>query len=88
MVNLLRQDLVDDLLDGAAIRQITVMEVEARAFAMRILIDGADSSGVEGGGAADDAVDLVTLAQQKFREVGAILAGDSGDECPFRLFRD
>jgi glutaminyl-peptide cyclotransferase len=43
-----------------------------------------DAVGVEGAGAADDAVDLVALGQQELGEVGAVLAGDAGDECAFQ----
>ena len=35
---------------------------------------------VEERGAALDAVDLVALGQQKLRQVGAVLAGDAGDD--------
>jgi hypothetical protein len=31
-------------------------------------------------GAALDAVDLVALVQQEFGQIGAVLAGDSGDD--------
>ena len=33
-------------------------------------------------GAADHAADGVALFQQQLREVGAVLAGDAGDQCP------
>jgi len=39
-----------------------------------------DAVGVEEGSAALDAVDFVALAEQKFGEVGAVLAGYAGDE--------
>jgi hypothetical protein len=38
-----------------------------------------DAIGVERGGAAFDAVHGVSLRQQKFREISAILSGNSGD---------
>ena len=36
--------------------------------------------GVERRGPADQAVDLVALAEQQFGEVGPVLAGDPGDQ--------
>jgi len=52
-------------------------------FALRdfgAFVQVVDAVGVEQRGAALDAVDFVALAQQKFGEVGAVLAGDAGDE--------
>ena len=40
-----------------------------------------------GAGAADHAVDFVALAEQKLGQVGAILAGDAGDQCASRHAR-
>jgi hypothetical protein len=42
-----------------------------------------DAVGVEGRGAADDAVNVVTFIQKQFGQVGTILAGDAGDEGAF-----
>jgi hypothetical protein len=35
--------------------------------------------GIEGGGAALDAVDGIALIKEQFSEIGAILAGDTGN---------
>ena len=32
----------------------------------------------------DHADDLVALVEQELGQVGAVLAGDAGDQCPFR----
>ena len=37
------------------------------------------------GGAADSAVDIVAFLEEKFGEIGAVLAGDTGDECCFHI---
>ena len=50
---------------------------------MGILVDVVDALGVEERGTAFDAIDFVTFLEQEFREVGAVLAGDSCDECFF-----
>jgi hypothetical protein len=39
-----------------------------------------DAARVEGGGAADDAVHLIALAEEEFGEIGTVLARDAGDE--------
>jgi hypothetical protein len=55
---------------------------------MRILVEVIDSLGVEERGAAFDAVDFVAFFEEEFGEVGAILAGDAGDESAFHEGRD
>ena len=56
------------------------MQDQPDAFGMRIKVEMLDAAGVEGGGTADDAMDLIPLVQQEFGEVGAVLACDAGDE--------
>jgi hypothetical protein len=50
---------------------------------MGIDIDVIDPMRVEGACPADDAVDLVALAEEQLSEIGAVLAGDAGDESLF-----
>jgi hypothetical protein len=38
---------------------------------------------VERTGTADNAVDLITLGQQQFRQIGSILASNAGDQSAF-----
>ena len=45
-----------------------------------ILVEMLDSASVEGGRATDDAVDLVTLLDQKLGKVGAVLTSDTYSE--------
>jgi hypothetical protein len=52
---------------------------------MRILVDVIDTLSIEKRSAAFDAVNLVTFSEKKFREVGAVLSGDAGDECCFHI---
>ena len=42
-----------------------------------------DAGGVEGRGPALDAVDLIALGEQQLGQIGAVLAGDAGDQCHF-----
>jgi hypothetical protein len=48
-----------------------------------VAVEVLDPLGVEGAGAADDAVDEVALGEEELGEVGAVLAGDAGDESDF-----
>lgn len=53
------------------------------ATLMRILIEMINAAGVEGGGAAVDAMHAVALFKQELHQIGAVLSGDSGDEGRF-----
>ena len=50
---------------------------------MRVVIEMIDAAGVERRRAALDAVDDIALAEQKLGKIGAVLAGDAGDQCNF-----
>ena len=85
VVDLIGLHLLDDALQVAAVREIAVMKGRARRLSCAIslvgvLIEVIDAGGVEGGGAAFDAVNGVALLQEEFREIGAVLAGDPSDE--------
>jgi len=41
--------------------------------------------GVESAGSPDQAMDLVSLGEQEFGQVGPVLAGDTGNQCAFQL---
>jgi hypothetical protein len=47
---------------------------------MRIAVEMVDATGREAARAPDEAVDLLSLAEQQLREIGAVLTGDTGDE--------
>ena len=75
--------LLDDADEAGRIGEVAVVQDEAAALFMRVLVQVVNAVGVEQRGAPLDAVHFVALAQQKFGEVGAVLAGDAGDECDF-----
>jgi len=62
-----------------AIRKVAIVQRQVGAALMRIVIDVVDALGVERAGSAKDTMHLITLAQQQFAEVGAVLASDSSD---------
>ena len=47
---------------------------------MPVPVDRIDSFGIEAGGAANNAMNLVPFGQEKLCEVRAILTGDPGDQ--------
>ena len=52
-------------------------------FDVRVFVDVFDASGVERRRAPLDAVDCVTLVEQQAREIGAILPGNTRNQCNF-----
>ena len=61
--------------------EVAVVQGEAPVGGVRVLVEVINALGVELRGAALDAVDGVALVQQEFGQIGAVLAGDAGDEC-------
>ena len=80
VVDLIRLRLLHDADQIGGIGQVAVVQVQANATVMRILVEMIDAIGIERGGPAFDAVNLVALLQQQLRQVGAVLAGDTGDQ--------
>ena len=81
VVDLVGLHLLDDAHQAAGVGHVAVVQDEAAAGLVRILVEVVDPVGVEQRRAALDAVDLVALAEQELGEVGAVLAGDAGDQC-------
>ena len=87
VVDLVGLHLLDDADQARRIGEVAVVQDEAAVLLVRILVQVVDAIGVEQRGAALDAVDFVALVQQEFGEVGAVLAGDAGDEGFFHITR-
>jgi hypothetical protein len=51
-----------------------------------VLVNVIDPRSIEGAGAANDSVNLVSFGKQQLRKVGAILSGDAGNERAFHVF--
>jgi hypothetical protein len=75
--------LLDDAHQAGTVGHVAVVQREATIHSMRILVQVIDAVGVEQRCAALDAVHLVTLVEQELGKIGAILAGDAGDESGF-----
>ena len=87
VVDLVGADVIEQAGEGSAVGKVSVMEEESGASRMDVLVEVIVAIGIEAGGAAFQAVYLVTFFEKEFGEVGAILAGDAGDECAFHSFR-
>jgi hypothetical protein len=83
VVDLVGLDLLDDAGEAARIRHVPVVEDQAAALFVRILIEVVNPFGIEQRGAPLDAVHRVALVQQEFGKVCAVLAGDAGNQCDF-----
>ena len=81
VVDLVGLHLLHDADQVGGIGQVAVVQEQAHVALVRILVQVVDAVGVEDRGAALDAVHLVALAQQQLGQVGAVLAGDAGDQC-------
>ena len=87
VVDLVGLDVVDEVRELPAVRQVAVMEEQPGAGGVGVDIDVVEPLRVEGGGAADDPVDLVPLRHQELHEVRSVLAGDAGDQRLGHCFR-
>ena len=81
VVDFVGLDVVDEVGELPPVRQVAVVQEHAGAGGVRVDVDVVEAAGVEGGGAADDAVDLVPLREEELDQVRSVLAGDAGDEC-------
>jgi hypothetical protein len=83
VVNLIGLRLLHKAHQVAGVAQVAVVQLEIGIFNMRVLVDMVDPLGIECAGAALDTVYHVVFFQQEFRQVGPVLAGDTGDQCDF-----
>jgi hypothetical protein len=83
IIDLRGLDLLDDADQAGAVGEVAVVELETDVGFVEITVEVIDPSGVERGGAPFDTVDNVALAQQKFREIGAVLSSHPGDQSDF-----
>ena len=80
VVDLVGPHPVQELDQVGRVADVTVVQEEPDPIDVGILVEMVDALGIEGGGAADDAVDLVAFAEEELGEIRAVLAGDARDE--------
>ncbi len=81
VVNFIGLDIEHEVGDVLAVGQVAVVQEEVGRGVVGIAVNVVDPVGIEAAAAADDAVDVVTFFEQKFGQVGAILAGDTSNDC-------
>lgn len=67
---------------SGAVGEIAIVQEQSRVRVVPVDVEVIDPRRVERRSPADQPVDLIPLAEQQFGEVGAVLAGDSGDQRP------
>src|ERR1700724_1646808 len=85
VVDLIGLDLLDDVDERGAVRQVSIVEDQAGRGIVWVLVEMVDARGVEEGRATLDTVDFVPLGEKKFGEIRPVLTGDSGDKRFFQL---
>ena len=87
VVDLVRLNGLDDADQRAGIGHVRIMQVDEPALFHvahpLVEVEVLDASRVERGRATERAMHGVALLQKELCEVGAVLTGDSGDECHF-----
>ena len=76
VINLIRLNMFQDTAQTRSVRQIPVMQFQAQMAVMGVLIDMVDPLRRESGRPAHNAMDLISLLQQKFRQIRTILTGN------------
>ena len=80
IVDLVRLRLLHNADEIGRIGGIAVMHEERDARLVRIMVQVIDAPGIERRRTALDAVHDIALGEQEFGEIGAVLAGDAGDQ--------
>ena len=83
VIYLVRFRLLDQADQIGCIRQIAVVKEKRRFVLMGILVEGVHPFGVEGRGAALDAMNIIAFSKQQAGEIGSVLTCDAGDEGRF-----
>lgn len=76
IVNFVRLHLLDNTEQAAGVGHVPVVQHKVAAFDLRALVGMVDAVAVKQRGAAVQAVQLVALAQQEFRQIGTVLNDD------------
>jgi hypothetical protein len=69
MVYFVRFDIINDIGYLLGIREVPIVERKVSIRPVRICIDMVDPFGIESACPPDNAVDLITFVQKKFRQI-------------------
>mmetsp|Transcript_16924 Transcript_16924/g.34727 ORF Transcript_16924/g.34727 Transcript_16924/m.34727 type:complete len:239 (-) Transcript_16924:116-832(-) len=88
VVNLSRTNLRYDGDEVGCVAKIAIVKEQLHTSVVAVFVNVVNATGVEGGGATNDAMHGVAFVEEQFREVASILASDAGDESDlFLCFR-
>ena len=85
MIDLVGLNTVEELDKVGRVRDVAVMQKQMDVINVRVFIEVVNTPRVKGRGAANDAVNLIALRQEQFRQVGPVLPRDAGDDCFLHL---
>jgi hypothetical protein len=80
VVDLVGPDLAEQAGEARGVGEVAVVAEKSWPGGVGFVAEVVDSLGGPGAGAAEQSVHLVALGEEQFGEVGAVLAGESGDE--------
>jgi len=83
LVDLVGVDLFQYMPKCRPVGKISVVRHKLYAAHMGVMVELVDAVRIKKAGSAYDAVNLVSLLQQETDEIGTVLSGYAGDECPF-----
>mmetsp|Transcript_32108 Transcript_32108/g.67312 ORF Transcript_32108/g.67312 Transcript_32108/m.67312 type:complete len:236 (-) Transcript_32108:172-879(-) len=83
IVNFIRLYIGDDCNEIGSIAQVTIMEEKLDSRVVTVAVNVIDAASIERRRATNNSVNSVTLRQQKFSQIGAILSCNSSDKCNF-----
>jgi hypothetical protein len=80
IVDLVGAGLLDQTDQIGGVRQVAVVQEEARGMLVRVAVEVIDAAGVERRGAPLDAVHHIALLEQKRGQIRPVLPGHPGDQ--------
>ena len=83
VVNLIRFYFLHDANEIAGITEVAVMQNKTPLTGVRILIEMVDAVGIEQRGSPFEAVHLIPFLEKEFRQICAVLPGNTGDQSFF-----
>ncbi len=84
VIDLVGIDRLEHPAQPGAVGHIAIMQAQPGAGEMRIVVEVIDAVGIEQARPPHQAMHLIALGQQQLGQVGAVLAGDAGDQRALR----
>ena len=86
MINLIGLNAIKQLDEVGGVGDVPIVQEQPYTVDMGVFIEAVNAAGIKGRGASDDAMDFIPFGEQELGEIGAVLAGDPGDERFFHVF--